>query len=58
MPTYNYKCKKCEHDFETIQRISDEPLKDCPKCEGELQKVIYASKFQLKGGGWTGKIGR
>lgn len=58
MPTYNYKCKKCEHDFETIQRISDEPLRECPKCKGELEKVLYASKFQLKGGGWTGKLGR
>jgi putative FmdB family regulatory protein len=58
MPTYNYKCKKCEHEFEIVQRITEESLKDCPKCKGELQKVIYPSKFTLKGSGWTGRIGR
>ena len=56
MPTYNYKCDKCEHQFETIQRITEKPLKDCPKCEGKLEKVFYASNFTLKGSGWTGKI--
>lgn len=58
MPTYNYKCQKCEHEFEIVQRITDKPLTDCSKCDGELQKVIYPSKFQLKGSGWTGKLVR
>lgn len=58
MPTYNYKCRNCEHEFEKIQKIKDEPLKECPECNGELYKVLYASKFQLKGSGWTGKLGR
>jgi putative FmdB family regulatory protein len=56
MPTYNYKCQKCEHQFEVVQRITEDPKKECPKCDGELQKVFYPSNFSLKGSGWTGKI--
>lgn len=53
MPIYEYQCKACGHEFESLQRISDEPLKDCPKCSApELQKLISAAGFRLKGGGW------
>jgi putative FmdB family regulatory protein len=56
MPTYNYKCKKCDHAFEVIQRMSDDVLINCPECkENELKKVLVASTvggFQLKGKGW------
>ena len=53
MPTYEYKCKDCKHNFEVVQRMVDEPLKECPECKKEeLQKVISASGFQLKGTGW------
>ena len=54
MPTYNYECKKCEHKFEVMQRMVDDPLKICPECGDELKKVIVASVagFQLKGKGW------
>lgn len=57
MITYNYKCKECDHEFEKKQKISDDPIKECPKCQGEVQKVLYASQFQLKGAGWTGRLG-
>lgn len=57
MPTYNYKCTECDHTFEKRQKISDEPIKECPKCKGKVEKVLYAPQFQLKGGGWTGRIG-
>ena len=54
MPTYNYVCKKCDHAFEKMQRIVDDPLSICPECkEEELKKVLVASGgFQLKGKGW------
>lgn len=55
MPTYSYECKKCNHEFDTVQRITEEPLKDCPKCSEEqsLQKVIKGTGgFSLKGTGW------
>lgn len=57
MPTYSYECKKCGHEFDIIQRISDDALTDCPECKAkdELKKVIKPSEsggFALKGKGW------
>ena len=56
MPTYNYKCKQCDHAFEIRQLMSDDVLVNCPECkEDELKKVFVASAgggFQLKGKGW------
>ena len=52
MPVYEYECPACEHVFEVQQRMTDEPLKSCPDCQGEVKKLISASSFQLKGGGW------
>jgi putative FmdB family regulatory protein len=33
MPTYEYVCPKCGHEFELFQSMRDEPLKKCPKCK-------------------------
>jgi putative FmdB family regulatory protein len=53
MPIYEYECKACGHALEALQKISDEPLVDCPECyEQELKKLVSASAFRLKGGGW------
>ena len=53
MPIYEYACGACEHRFETIQRASEEPLKDCPACSASaLKKLLSAPVFRLKGGGW------
>lgn len=53
MPIYEYECLSCGHRMEAIQKISDEPLKECPNCQKpELKKLISASAFRLKGGGW------
>jgi putative FmdB family regulatory protein len=41
MPTYDYACAKCGPRFEQIQRISDPPLKTCPKCRGGLKRLIH-----------------
>jgi putative FmdB family regulatory protein len=40
MPTYAYRCKKCAHEFEQVQRISAKPLKICPKCSGEIERLV------------------
>jgi putative FmdB family regulatory protein len=40
MPTYEYKCNKCEEVFEVFQRITASPLKECPVCGGELRRLI------------------
>ncbi len=53
MPIYEYQCKSCGHEFESIQKISESPLKDCPECvKPELQKLVSAAGFRLKGSGW------
>ncbi len=56
MPTYEYKCTDCEHRFETIQRITDDPLQNCPECNMDtLGKVLTSCNFVLKGLKWPGK---
>lgn len=54
MPIYEYQCSKCHHGFETIQRVNDIPLIECPKCnENSLFKLISpAGAFILKGEGF------
>ena len=53
MPIYEYACGSCEHRFETIQRASGEPLRDCPECgDAALRKLLSAPVFRLKGSGW------
>jgi len=53
MPTYEYKCKSCGFIFEKFQRISDDPIKECPKCDGEVARVIHGgSGVIFKGSGW------
>lgn len=53
MPTYNYRCDSCGHEFEVVQKISESPLSHCPDCQAEtLRKVISNGNFQLKGKGW------
>jgi putative FmdB family regulatory protein len=53
MPIYEYQCEACGHILETLQNISDAPLTKCPECgKDALKKLISASAFRLKGGGW------
>jgi len=52
MPIYEYECKACENVFEVQQRMTDEPLRECPDCQGAVKKLVSVSSFQLKGGGW------
>jgi putative FmdB family regulatory protein len=53
MPIYEYQCDACGHTLETLQKISEPALTTCPACGAEaLKKLISASAFRLKGGGW------
>ncbi|NIP16590.1 MAG: zinc ribbon domain-containing protein [Pseudomonadales bacterium] len=53
MPIYEYRCSKCGHELETIQKISEAPLETCPECaQDALIKKVSAAGFRLKGGGW------
>lgn len=53
MPIYEYQCKSCGHTLEKLQKMSAEPLKDCPACnEPALAKKVSAAGFRLSGSGW------
>jgi len=53
MPTYEYECKKCSHNFEVFQSISDSPLTNCPKCGGEVRRLIFGGAGVIfKGSGF------
>jgi putative FmdB family regulatory protein len=40
MPTYDYECKACGHTFEAFQRITEDPLRTCPECSGEVRRLV------------------
>jgi putative FmdB family regulatory protein len=53
MPFYEYQCKSCGHDLEAMQKVNDPPLRKCPHCgKSQLQRLMSAPVFRLKGGGW------
>jgi len=53
VPIYEYACKSCSHRLDALQKMSDDPLKDCPECgEAALKRLISAPRFRLKGKGW------
>ncbi len=53
MPIYEYICEDCGEEVEAIQKFSDSPLEDCPKCnKPSLKKKTSMSAFHLKGEGW------
>lgn len=53
MPIYQYDCNECDHTFDKIQKFSDEPLTQCPKCEFfTLTKVLgQSTSFRIGGKG-------
>jgi len=52
VPIYGYRCTNCGHQFEIQQRMSDDPLRVCPKCQGKLTKVLYPTGVIFKGSGF------
>jgi len=52
MPIYEYECLNCGDISEAFQKFSDKPLTSCPKCSGNLKKIISNTSFVLKGTGW------
>ena len=54
MPTYEYACAACQHEFEAFQSIKDAPLTACPKCGADQarRQISRGTGFILKGGGW------
>jgi putative FmdB family regulatory protein len=53
VPVYEYACDKCGHEFEAEQRITEAPIKTCPRCKARrVKRLISQTSFVLKGGGW------
>ncbi len=53
MPIYEYRCEACGEEHEALQKMSEPPLRICPRCgEDRLRKQLTAPGFQLKGSGW------
>jgi putative FmdB family regulatory protein len=48
MPVYEYQCNACGDQFELQQKLADPPVKVCPKCGGEVKKVVSAVSSKLK----------
>ncbi|HWK79366.1 MAG TPA: FmdB family zinc ribbon protein [Thermomicrobiales bacterium] len=52
MPTYAYRCTACAHEFEAVQKMSDDPLTTCPECGAPIKRVIFPAGIVFKGDGW------
>ncbi len=52
MPTYEYACKECGQQFETVQSFHDDPLTVCSNCGGRLRKVFGNIAITFKGSGF------
>jgi putative FmdB family regulatory protein len=52
MPLYEYQCDACAHRFEVIQKFSDPSVDVCPKCGGQVKKLLSSPAIQFKGTGW------
>lgn len=53
MPIYGYACTECGHTLDALQKMSDEPLVECPECEKPaLKRQLSAPRFRLAGKGW------
>ncbi len=53
MPIYEYICEACDETHDALQKMSDDPLVDCPECgKSELKKKLSAPSFRLSGSGW------
>ncbi|MDI6735221.1 MAG: zinc ribbon domain-containing protein [bacterium] len=53
MPTYEYECLKCGLRFDYFQKMTDEPVKICPECSGEIKRIISGGAgFLFKGAGF------
>ena len=52
MPTYEYRCLSCEHQFERFQRMSDEPVKECEVCGEPVKRLLFPVAIHFKGNGF------
>jgi len=52
LPTYEYRCHECEHQFEVFQKMSDDPVSDCEECGGPVRRMLFPVAIHFKGSGF------
>jgi putative FmdB family regulatory protein len=52
LPLYEYKCVKCGHRFEKIEKLSAPTTQKCPKCGKKAERQLSSPAIQFKGSGW------
>src|SRR5665811_1161045 len=52
LPTYEYRCHECEHQFEVFQKMSDDPVSDCEVCGGAVRRMLFPVAIHFKGSGF------
>jgi putative FmdB family regulatory protein len=52
VPTYGYHCSRCQAEFEVFQRMTDEPVADCPTCGSPGRRLFYPAGIVFKGSGF------
>jgi len=52
LPTYEYRCVSCEHQFERFQRMSDDPVKECEVCGSSVKRLLFPVAIHFKGSGF------
>ena len=53
MPTYSYRCNACGFEFDRVQRMTEDAIKECPEChKDQATRQISGGNFILKGSGW------
>ena len=52
MPTYTYRCTHCGYEFEARQRMTSDPLTECPQCKGKIRRVVNSVGVVFKGKGF------
>jgi putative FmdB family regulatory protein len=52
LPTYEYRCDSCAHQFERFQRMSDDPVKECEVCGSSVKRLLFPVAIHFKGSGF------
>jgi putative FmdB family regulatory protein len=52
VPTYGYRCGTCGHEFDAVQRMSDDPVAECPECGEKSRRLFFPAGIVFKGSGF------
>ncbi len=58
MPTYEYHCDGCEHEFEEFQSFAEKPVKKCPECRKSKLRRLFGTGAAVRAGAGQGRYFR